>query len=130
MGRLCLFSAALVSTMGRCICPLTLGLIIVTVGLIALVNTNIDNNQKNLGQNDGLILSDGLLEINSDELRWKRSAKESKKSKVSKETKNFNKRTNKTNSKKKVKNKTSSKNRKVKNKTNSNRKIKNKTNSN
>merc|ERR1711915_535812 len=122
-------SAALVSTMGRFIGPLTLGLVIVTVGLIALVNTNIDNNQKGLGQSDGLTLSDGLPEINSDELRWKRSAKESKKSKASKKTKNFNERTNKTNSKKKVKNKTSS-NRKVKNKTNSNRKIKNKTKSN
>merc|ERR1711915_836830 len=122
-------SAALVSTMGRFIGPLTLGLVIVTVGLIALVNTNIDNNQKGLGQSDGLTLSDGLPEINSGELRWKRSAKESKKSKASKKTKNFNERTNKTNSKKKVKNKTSN-NKKVKNKTSSNRKVKNKTNSN
>merc|ERR1712243_442031 len=80
-------SAALVSTMGRFICPLTLGLVIVAVGLIALVNTNIDNNQKDLGQSDGLTLSDGLLEINSNELRWKRAAKESKKSKASKKTK-------------------------------------------
>merc|ERR1712221_21605 len=85
-------SAALVFTMGRFLIfdPWTLGL--VAVFLIALVNTNTDINQMELGQSEEI--SEGLLTINQNELRWKRAAKEGQKSK-GKKTKRSQKRSNK-----------------------------------
>merc|ERR1711915_674979 len=84
-------SAALVFTMGRFLGPWTLGL--VTVCLIVLVNSNIDHNLKELGQDDGLFR--GLLDINPNELRWKRAAQGGKKLKGLKKTKKSQTRTNK-----------------------------------
>merc|ERR1712173_76131 len=72
MGR-----ATLVFTMGRFLGLGTLALF--TACLIVLVNSNIDHNLKELGQVEGL--SESLLKINHNELRWKRAAKEGKKSK-------------------------------------------------
>merc|ERR1712064_147727 len=74
-------SAALVFAMGRFLGPWTLGL--VTACLIVLVNSNIDHNLKEIGQDDGLFR--GLLDIN--ELRWKRAADGGKKSKGPKKAK-------------------------------------------
>merc|ERR1712131_354725 len=72
-------SATLVFTMGRFL-GLGLGtLALFTACLIVLVNSNIDNNLKELGQVEGL--SESLLKINHNELRWKRAAKEGRKSK-------------------------------------------------
>merc|ERR1711976_993735 len=72
-------SATLVFTMGRFL-GLGLGtLALFTACLIVLVNSNIDHNLKELGQVEGL--SESLLKINHNELRWKRAAKEGKKSK-------------------------------------------------
>merc|ERR1712198_302882 len=72
-------SATLVFTMGRFL-GLGLGtLAIFTACFIALVNSNIDHNLKELGQVEGL--PESLLKINHNELRWKRAAKEGKKSK-------------------------------------------------
>jgi len=76
-------SAALVFAMGRFLGPWTLGL--VTACLIVLVNSNIDHNLKEIGQDDGLFR--GLLDINPNELRWKRAAEGGKKSKVPKKAK-------------------------------------------
>merc|ERR1711872_52832 len=70
-------SATLVFTMGRFLGLGTLALF--TACLIVLVNSNIDHNLKELGQVEGL--SESLLKINHNELRWKRAAKEGKKSK-------------------------------------------------
>merc|ERR1711915_55444 len=84
-------SAALVFAMGRFLGPWTLGL--VTVCLIVLVNSNIDHNLKELGQDDGLFR--GLLDINPNELRWKRAAQGVKKSKGLKKTKKSQNRINK-----------------------------------
>merc|ERR1711915_192953 len=72
-------SAALVFAMGRFLGHWTLGL--VTACLIVLVNSNIDHNLKELGQDDGLFR--GLLDINPNELRWKRAAEGTKKTKKS-----------------------------------------------
>merc|ERR1711973_804702 len=72
-------SATLVFTMGRFL-GLGLGtLALFSACLIVLVNSNIDHNLKELGQVEGL--SESLLKINHNELRWKRAAKEGKKSK-------------------------------------------------
>merc|ERR1712131_238613 len=72
-------SATLVFTMGRFL-GLGLGtLALFTACLIVLVNSNTDHNLKELGQVEGL--SESLLKINHNELRWKRAAKEGKKSK-------------------------------------------------
>merc|ERR1711915_865685 len=76
-------SAALVFTMGRFLGHWTLGL--VTACLIVLVNSNIDHNLKELGQDDGLFR--GLLDINPNKLRWKRAAEGGKKLKGSKKAK-------------------------------------------
>jgi len=84
-------SAALVFAMGRFLGPWTLGL--VTACLIVLVNSNIDHNLKELGQDDGLFR--GLLDINPNELRWKRAAQGVKKSKGLKKTKKSQNRINK-----------------------------------
>merc|ERR1711915_1038890 len=84
-------SAALVFAMGRFLGPWTLGL--VTACLIVLVNSNIDHNLKELGQDDGLFR--GLLDINPNELRWKRAAQGGKKLKGLKKTKKSQTRTNK-----------------------------------
>merc|ERR1712098_421402 len=70
-------SATLVFTMGRFLGLGTLALF--TACLIVLVNSNVDHNLKELGQVEGL--SESLLKINHNELRWKRAAKEGKKSK-------------------------------------------------
>merc|ERR1711963_1212361 len=70
-------SATLVFTMGRFLGLGTLALF--TACLIVLVHSNIDHNLKELGQVEGL--SESLLKINHNELRWKRAAKEGKKSK-------------------------------------------------
>merc|ERR1712198_357748 len=70
-------SATLVFTMGRFLGLGTFALF--TACFIALVNSNIDHNLKELGQVEGL--SESLLKINHNELRWKRAAKEGKKSK-------------------------------------------------
>merc|ERR1712142_117713 len=70
-------SAALVFAMGRFLGPWTLGL--VTACLIVLVNSNIDHNLEEIGQDDGLFR--GLLDINPNELRWKRAAQGVKMSK-------------------------------------------------
>merc|ERR1711973_684236 len=70
-------SATLVFTMGRFLGLGTLALF--TACLIVLVNSNIDHNLKELGQVEGL--PESLLKINHNELRWKRAAKEGKKSK-------------------------------------------------
>merc|ERR1712198_193389 len=72
-------SATLVFTMGRFL-GLGLGtLALFTACLIVLVNSNVDHNLKELGQVEGL--SESLLKVNHNELRWKRAAKEGKKSK-------------------------------------------------
>merc|ERR1712058_96849 len=76
-------SAALVFAMGRFLGPWTLGL--VTACLIVLVNSNIDHNLKEIGQDDGLFR--GLLDINPNELRWKRAAEGGKKLKGPKKAK-------------------------------------------
>jgi len=76
-------SAALVFAMGRFLGPWTLGL--VTACLIVLVNSNIDHNLKEIGQEDGLFR--GLLDINPNELRWKRAAEGGKKLKGPKKAK-------------------------------------------
>merc|ERR1712029_626579 len=85
-------SAALVFTMGRFLIfgPWTLGL--VTVFLIAFVNTNTDINQMETGQSEKI--SESLLIINPNELRRKRAAKEGQKSK-GKKTKRSKKRSSK-----------------------------------
>merc|ERR1712240_808064 len=70
-------SATLVFTMGRFLGLGTLALF--TACLIALVNSNTDHNLKELGQVEGL--PESLLKINHNELRWKRAAKDGKKSK-------------------------------------------------
>merc|ERR1712042_411455 len=75
-------SATLVFTMGRFLGLGTLA--IFTACLIVLVNSNIDHNLKELGQVEGL--SGSLLKINHNELRWKRAAKEGKKSKKGNKT--------------------------------------------
>merc|ERR1711872_672776 len=76
-------SATLVFTMGRFLGLGTLALL--TACLIVLVNSNIDHNLKELGQDDGL--SDSFLKVNPDELRRERAAKESKGSQGSKKGK-------------------------------------------
>jgi len=83
-------SAALVFAMGRFLGPWTLGL--VTACLIVLVNSNIDHNLKEIGQDDGLFR--GLLDINPNELRWKRAAQGVKKSKGLQKKKKSKTRTN------------------------------------
>merc|ERR1712170_294701 len=83
-------SATLVFTMGRFLGLGTLA--IFTACLIVLVNSNVDHNLKELGQVEGL--PESLLKINHNELRWKRAAKEGKKSKGLKKGKK--KRTSKT----------------------------------
>merc|ERR1711973_33229 len=108
-------SATLVFTMGRFL-GLGLGTLALFSGcLIVLVNSNIDHNLKELGQVEGL--SESLLKINHNELRWKRAAKEGKKSKGLKRGKN--KKGNKTKKKKnggrKWKNKKNNNNNKKKN---------------
>merc|ERR1712221_47606 len=72
-------SATLVFTMGRFL-GLGLGtLALFTACLIVLVNSNVDHNLKEFGQVEGL--PESLLKINHNEVRWKRAAKEGKKSK-------------------------------------------------
>merc|ERR1712221_20632 len=70
-------SATLVFTMGRFLGLGTLAIFIAC--FIVLVNSNIDHNLKELGQVEGL--PESLLKISHNELRWKRAAKEGKKSK-------------------------------------------------
>merc|ERR1712002_301301 len=89
-------SATLVFTMGRFLGLGTLALL--TACLIVLVNSNIDHNLKELGQDDGL--SDSLLKANPDELRRKRAAKESKGTQGSKKGKKKQIRKTKTDGKK------------------------------
>merc|ERR1712136_692765 len=103
-------SATLVFTMGRFLGLGTLALF--TACFIVLVNSNIDHSLKELGQVEGL--PESLLKINHNELRWKRAAKEGKKSKGLK-TGEKNKKGNKTKKKKNG-------GRKWKNKNNTNKK--------
>merc|ERR1712221_46323 len=110
-------SATLVFTMGRFLGLGTLAIFIAC--FIVLVNSNVDHNLKELGQVEGL--PESLIKINHNELRWKRAAKEGKKSKglkkgqknrTSKATGKGGKKTGKGKGTKKRSNKTGEKNKK------------------